>query len=100
LFHFVTFHFIREEEDGVTYEGNHRFEGYSMDLIDAISKILHFQYTFELVPDGKNNQKFHFKISILKSLKFHVKQLVKVNMDLIIKSPNNGMDLYVIFLIE
>jgi hypothetical protein len=44
---------LREAEDGVVYEGNHRFEGYSLDLIDAISKILHFQYRFELVPDGE-----------------------------------------------
>lgn len=43
----------REAEDDVVYEGNQRWEGYSMDLIDAISKILHFQYTFELVPDGE-----------------------------------------------
>lgn len=33
------------------YEGNDRFEGYSIDLIDAISKILGFKYVFELVPD-------------------------------------------------
>lgn len=33
-------------------EGNARFEGYSLDLIDAISKTLKFNYVFELVPDG------------------------------------------------
>lgn len=43
----------REAEEGVELEGNARLEGYSMDLIDAISKILHFQYRFELVPDGE-----------------------------------------------
>lgn len=43
----------REQEEGVVYEGNNQWEGYSMDLIDAISKILHFQYRFELVSDGK-----------------------------------------------
>ncbi|CRL04875.1 CLUMA_CG017927, isoform A [Clunio marinus] len=43
----------REVENGVIYEGNHQWEGFSMDLIDAISKILHFHYRFELVPDGK-----------------------------------------------
>lgn len=34
-------------------EGNARFEGYAMDLIDGISKILNFTYRFELVEDGK-----------------------------------------------
>ena len=29
-----------EPEEGVVFEGNQRFEGYSFDLIDAISKIL------------------------------------------------------------
>nr|XP_018907676.1 PREDICTED: glutamate receptor ionotropic, kainate 2-like isoform X1 [Bemisia tabaci] len=38
------------EEDGL--EGNDRFRGYSIDLIDAISKDLGFKYRFELVPDG------------------------------------------------
>lgn len=32
------------------FEGNDRFEGYSIDLIDAISKVLGFKYVFELVP--------------------------------------------------
>lgn len=34
------------------YEGNDRFEGYSVDLIDSISKILGFKYVFELAPDN------------------------------------------------
>lgn len=42
----------REKVDGVVYEGNDRFEGYSIDLIDDISKILGFRYVFELVPDN------------------------------------------------
>lgn len=42
----------REKVDGVVYEGNDRFEGYSIDLIDDISKILGFKYVFELVPDN------------------------------------------------
>lgn len=29
-----------------------------MDLIDAISKILHFQYRFEMVPDGETALRF------------------------------------------
>lgn len=44
--------FIREKVDDVVYEGNDRFEGYSIDLIDGISKILGFKYVFELVPDN------------------------------------------------
>lgn len=43
---------FRPKEEGVTYEGNDRYEGYSLDLIDAISKILGFKYVFELVPDN------------------------------------------------
>lgn len=33
--------------------GNAQFEGYSVDLIHEISKILGFNYTFRLVPDGR-----------------------------------------------
>lgn len=33
--------------------GNAQFEGYSIDLIHEISKILGFNYTFKLVPDGR-----------------------------------------------
>ncbi|EEB18532.1 glutamate receptor, ionotropic kainate 2 precursor, putative [Pediculus humanus corporis] len=33
--------------------GNDQFEGYSVDLIYEISKILGFNYTFKLVPDGR-----------------------------------------------
>lgn len=39
-------------EEGEYLEGNNRFEGYAIDLIDSISKILGFQYRFELVPDN------------------------------------------------
>jgi glutamate receptor, ionotropic, invertebrate len=41
----------RQSVNGEIFEGNQRFEGYSLDLIDAISKVLHFNYRFELVPD-------------------------------------------------
>lgn len=34
-------------------EGNDRYEGYSVDLIDSIAKILGFKYNFELTPDNK-----------------------------------------------
>lgn len=33
--------------------GNAQFEGYSVDLIYEISRILGFNYTFRLVPDGR-----------------------------------------------
>lgn len=67
----VNFHFsfviFREPEDGVVYEGNQQWEGFSMDLIDAISKILHFQYRFELVPDGKHKKRAWIRLSIEKA---------------------------------
>uniref|UniRef100_A0A336KHH4 CSON010578 protein n=1 Tax=Culicoides sonorensis TaxID=179676 RepID=A0A336KHH4_CULSO len=47
---FLTF---RKPEDGEILEGNARFEGYSLDLIDSIARHLGFQYRMELVPDGK-----------------------------------------------
>lgn len=43
----------REPEEGEYLEGNNRYEGYSIDLIDSIAKILNFQYRFDLVPDNK-----------------------------------------------
>lgn len=33
--------------------GNDQFEGYVIDLIYEMSKILGFNYTFRLVPDGR-----------------------------------------------
>lgn len=33
--------------------GNNQFEGYAIELIHEISKILGFNYTFRLVPDGR-----------------------------------------------
>ncbi|XP_039444808.1 glutamate receptor ionotropic, kainate 2 [Culex pipiens pallens] len=43
----------KEKKEGEYLEGNNRFEGYSLELIDGISKILGFQYRMEIVPDGK-----------------------------------------------
>ncbi|XP_063703290.1 glutamate receptor ionotropic, kainate 2-like isoform X2 [Culicoides brevitarsis] len=43
----------RKAENGEILEGNARFEGYSLDLFEGISKVLGFTYRFELVPDGK-----------------------------------------------
>lgn len=34
------------------FEGNDRFEGYSLDLMDGIAKILGFHYSFVLEPDN------------------------------------------------
>lgn len=34
-------------------EGNARFEGYSLDLIDAVAQLLGASYKFVLTPDGK-----------------------------------------------
>ena len=33
--------------------GNDRFEGFTVDLATELSKILHFNFTFKLVDDGK-----------------------------------------------
>lgn len=44
---------MRVPEPGELLEGNARYEGYSMDLIDEIARWLNFQYRFELVPDNK-----------------------------------------------
>lgn len=40
----------REPQDGEVLEGNDRYEGYSVDLIDSIAKILGFKYQFVLSP--------------------------------------------------
>lgn len=51
---------MRASPDGRRLEGNEQFEGYSIDLIDAISQILNFSYTFQLAPDkqyGSYNHK-------------------------------------------
>lgn len=41
------------EREGEDLVGNHRYEGFSLDLIDEISKELNFKYEFYLAPDGK-----------------------------------------------
>lgn len=33
--------------------GNAQFEGYAIDLVHEISKVLGFNYTFKLAPDGR-----------------------------------------------
>lgn len=50
FFSFVSF---REAKDGEILEGNARYEGYSLDLIDHIARLLNFKYEFHLTPDGR-----------------------------------------------
>ena len=41
------------KESSKKLSGNAQFEGYSVDLIQEISYILGFNYTIQLVPDGR-----------------------------------------------
>lgn len=41
---------MKSNQEGLT--GNDRFEGYSLDLIDAIARELHFKYEFYQVPNN------------------------------------------------
>lgn len=43
----------KKSSDGKPLFGNDRFEGYSVDLIDGISKLLNFSYEFYLVADNR-----------------------------------------------
>lgn len=40
------------KESAVSLSGNDQFEGYGVDLIHEISKVLGFNYKIQLVPDG------------------------------------------------
>lgn len=42
-----------DEENDVTLEGNARYEGYIVDLINIIQQNLNFRYELEVVADGK-----------------------------------------------
>lgn len=44
---------LKIPEEGEVLLGNARYEGYSMDLIDNIAKMLNFKYEFRMSPDGK-----------------------------------------------
>ncbi|XP_017064350.1 glutamate receptor ionotropic, kainate 2 [Drosophila eugracilis] len=44
---------LREPEEGEILTGNARYEGYSIDLINEIAKMLNFKYEFRMSPDGK-----------------------------------------------
>uniref|UniRef100_A0A8D8RHD6 Glutamate receptor 1 n=1 Tax=Cacopsylla melanoneura TaxID=428564 RepID=A0A8D8RHD6_9HEMI len=45
--------YIMRKDSSEKLVGNDQFEGYSVDLINEISKILGFNYTLKLVPDGR-----------------------------------------------
>ncbi|XP_053961746.1 glutamate receptor ionotropic, kainate 2 [Anastrepha ludens] len=68
----------REPKDGEILQGNARYEGYSMDLIDAIARLLNFKYEFVLAPDGKYGS-FN---KLTQSWDGLVKQLLDGNADL------------------
>lgn len=51
IYEFSSIH--RVPEEGEVLEGNDRYVGYSVDLIDGIAKILGFKYRFEITPDNK-----------------------------------------------
>lgn len=42
----------RKSPDGELLEGNARFEGFIIDLLDHISRYMSFNYIIKLVPDG------------------------------------------------
>ena len=44
---------FKNRSDGQHHEGNDRFEGYCVDLLEEISKLLGFNYTIKLVDDGQ-----------------------------------------------
>lgn len=46
-------YFYRVEPEGVHLEDNHRFEGFAVDLIFELSKILNFDFKF--IPVADNN---------------------------------------------
>lgn len=48
--------YFRTPEDNETLEGNARFEGYSIDLIQSLSEKLKFKYVIKLVPDKRYGQ--------------------------------------------
>lgn len=44
---------FREPVDDYRGQGNLQYEGYVMDLLDALAKELNFTYQLDLIPDGK-----------------------------------------------
>lgn len=47
------FLFTDRVSNDTIYEGNERYEGYSVDLIDNIAKLIGFSYKIEIVADNK-----------------------------------------------
>ena len=45
------------KETSQQLQGNDRFEGFCIDLIDEIAQILKFNYTFHIVKDGSYGSK-------------------------------------------
>ncbi|KAG8234007.1 hypothetical protein J437_LFUL013925, partial [Ladona fulva] len=45
--------YCMRKEASEKLSGNDQFEGYGVDLVEEISRILGFNYTFKLVPDGR-----------------------------------------------
>lgn len=71
---FAKFRFVhRVPKEGEVLLGNDRFEGYSMDLIDSIAKVLGFKYEFILTPKhdstvgslDKNTKKWNGLIKLI-----------------------------------
>lgn len=79
----------RKAENGEILEGNARYEGYSLDLFEGISKVLGFTYRFELVPDGKYgsyNPKTKKWDGLVKHLLDRVSSFRQVRVDLFYKN--------------
>lgn len=45
---------FRIPKEGEYLEGNDRYEGFAVDLVDGISKMLGFKYVLRLVDDNKH----------------------------------------------
>lgn len=44
---------LREETKGHIYTGNERYEGFCLDLLAELARIVGFEYTIVPVPDGR-----------------------------------------------
>lgn len=53
FFGFQSAPYCMRKDSAEKLTGNNQFEGYAIDLVHEISKILGFNYTFRLVPDGR-----------------------------------------------
>jgi ionotropic glutamate receptor len=53
--------YCMRKEAEATLTGNDQFEGYAIDLIHEISKLLGFNYTIRLAPDGRYGSYSHAK---------------------------------------